>query len=54
MTRDKGKEVMIKVGEEENTENVLFWKGESYVWTKTGDTLFLRDEEGKLVLWKGY
>ncbi len=51
---DKGKEVMIKVGEEENTENVLFWKGESYVWTKTGDTLFLRDEEGKLVLWKGY
>ncbi|MCL4419217.1 hypothetical protein M1146_03895 [Patescibacteria group bacterium] len=25
---------------------------EEYVWTETGDTLFLRDEEGKLVLWK--
>jgi len=25
-----------------------------YVWTKTGDTLFLRDEDGRLVLWKGY
>lgn len=27
---------------------------ESYVWTNTGDTLFLRDNEGKLVLWKNY
>jgi hypothetical protein len=27
---------------------------EDYVWTKTGDTLFLRDEKGKLVLWKKY
>jgi len=28
--------------------------GEDYVWTKTGDTLFLRDGVGKLVLWKRY
>ena len=27
---------------------------EEYVWTDTGDTLFLRDDEGKLVLWEGY
>ena len=27
---------------------------QEYVWTKTGDTLFLRDNENKLVLWKGY
>lgn len=27
---------------------------EDYVWTSTGDTLFLRDEEGKLVLWENY
>jgi len=27
---------------------------ETYVWTKTGDTMFLRDNEGKLVLWEGY
>lgn len=26
--------------------------GEDYVWTETGDTLFLRDAEGKLVLWE--
>jgi micrococcal nuclease len=28
--------------------------GEDYVWTKTGDTLFLRDKEGRLVLWESY
>ena len=27
---------------------------ETYVWTASGDTLFLRDSEGKLVLWEGY
>ena len=27
---------------------------EEYVWTKTGDSLFLRDELGKLVLWESY
>ncbi len=27
---------------------------QSYVWTKTGDSVFLRDDEGKLVLWEGY
>jgi len=27
---------------------------EEYVWTKTGDTLFLRDSKGKLVLWERY
>lgn len=28
--------------------------GNDYVWTKTGDTIFLRDSDGKLVLWEGY
>ncbi len=28
--------------------------GKDYVWTDTGDTLFLRDDEGKLVLWESY
>lgn len=32
----------------------LIWEGETYVWTETGDTLFLRDEEGRLVLEKRY
>jgi len=46
------KEVKIIVGEGENSDRELFWKGEEYVWTKTGDTIFLRDDEGKLVFWK--
>lgn len=28
--------------------------GVDYVWTSTGDTLFLRDSEGRLVLWESY
>jgi micrococcal nuclease len=50
----EGEDIRIIVGNEENTEADLFWKNEEYVWTKSGDTLFLRDEEGKLVLWEGY
>ena len=48
--------VNIIVGEETNTKDRLYWKNQTYVWTYTGDSLFLRDSEGKLVLWetKGY
>jgi endonuclease YncB( thermonuclease family) len=46
------KEVSIVVVNGTDTNDILFWKGESYVWTETGDTLFLRDSEGRLVLWK--
>ena len=49
-----GKEIKIKTGESANTEETLFWKGETYVWTNTGDTLFLRDDSERLVLWQGY
>jgi len=48
------KEIRIIVGNKTNSENVLYWKGEDYVWTQSGDTLFLRDEKGKLVLWRNY
>lgn len=51
----KNKEqVKINVGKGINTKNKLFWKNEKYVWTKSGDTLFLRDEKGGLVLWRSY
>ncbi len=50
----RNKEIKIIVDEGFDNENVLFWKGEDYVWTSTGDTLFLRDGEGRLVLWKNY
>jgi len=46
--------VSIKTGNGENNEDILFWKNETYVWTKTGDTLFLRDDVGGLVLWRSY
>lgn len=45
-------EVSIKVGEGNNTKDTLYWKGESYVWTSSGDTLFLRDYDEGLILWK--
>lgn len=48
------REVEILVGEGVDSENRLFWRDEAYVWTKTGDTLFLRDDAGKLVLWWRY
>lgn len=46
------KEANVIVGNYSDNEDNLFWKGYDYVWTSTGDTLFLRDENGKLVLWK--
>jgi Lamin Tail Domain/Staphylococcal nuclease homologue len=46
------KKVNVIVGNYSDNGNNLFWKGYDYVWTSTGDTLFLRDENGKLVLWK--
>lgn len=46
--------VTIKVGKKANTQNTFYWKGYSYVWTRTGDTLFLRDTNGDLVLWSNY
>jgi micrococcal nuclease len=47
-------ELKIIVGKGQDTSNVLFWENEDYVWTQTGDTLFLRDGKGKLVLYKNY
>ena len=51
---EKEKEIKIKVGEGIDNGEILFWTGEDYVWTKTGDTLFLRDDQGKLVLWRAF
>lgn len=49
---DSKEKVPVKVGNETDAEDRLYWKGEDYVWTSSGDSLFLRDREGKLVLWK--
>ena len=48
------KQVKIIVNEGINNKYNLFWENEEYIWTDTGDTLFLRDSTGKLVLWESY
>lgn len=47
-------EITVKVGNSTGNQSILFWKGYDYVWTKSGDTLFLRDKNLDLVLWKNY
>lgn len=46
--------VKIVVGSGTDDEDLLFWDHSTYVWTRTGDTLFLRDDKNKLVLWESY
>lgn len=53
-TLKNNQQVSVIVGNQTSNETTLFWKGEDYVWTAGGDTLFLRDGNGKLVLWKNY
>lgn len=48
------KEVKIIVLNGINTQSTLFWTGKDYVWTSSGDTLFLRDNDNRLVLWENY
>jgi len=47
------KRIEILVGNYSNSENILYWN-RNYIWTRTGDTLFLRDDKGDLVLWQNY
>ncbi len=51
---EENKQVTILIGEGRDSKNLLFWKNQDYVWTDTGDTLFLRSPDGKLILWKSY
>jgi micrococcal nuclease len=49
------KKVSIVVKESGDGNNdVLIWKRADYVWTDSGDALFLRDSDARLVLWKSY
>lgn len=49
-----GENIEIRVGDGEDTDGVVFWREEDYVFTRTGDSIFLRDPNEKLVLWKNY
>jgi len=47
----EGESVRVVVGDKSApiNKNELVWERKDYVWTDSGDTLFLRDREGKLV-----
>ncbi len=47
-------EIKIITADLKDNDKTFFWKNETNVWTETGDTLFLRDDKGKLVLWENY
>jgi micrococcal nuclease len=49
---ERNQKMKVIVGDFDNYGNNLYWKSETYVWTSTGDTLFLRDDEGRLVLFE--
>lgn len=49
-----GKSVEVITGDGEDSDGKLYWENQDYVWTDSGDTLFLRDSEGGLVLWGRY
>ncbi len=51
---ESSRQISIIVGNGTDTDSTLYWKDEDYVWTSAGDTLFLRDEKGKLILWENY
>lgn len=51
-----GEKIKVIVSKENkiNSESEIYWIRNDYVWTDSGDTLFLRDDAGKLVLWESY
>jgi len=50
----KDKYVSIKTGSGIDNSANLYWNGYNYIWTETGDSLFLRDKNGELVLYANY
>lgn len=54
-TFEEARSVTLYSGNGLNSENKLFWGGRSYaVWNNDGDTLYLRDSNGNLVLSYSY
>lgn len=41
-------------GRGSDTKDALYWNSKSAVWNNDGDTLFLRDDKGNLVLSYSY
>ena len=51
---DSGEKVSIIVKKGTSNKTHIFWEDYSYVMTNSGDSIFLRDSNGKLVDWKSY
>ena len=53
-TLPPGKTVTLFTGTGKNTDEHLFWGSERPIWNNSGDTVFLYNDEGKLVLMHMY
>ncbi|MDO8467354.1 MAG: thermonuclease family protein [Nanoarchaeota archaeon] len=51
---ESNSEVNLNSASGDNNSTDLFWNRTDYVWTDSGDTIFLRDDKRKLVLWERY
>jgi competence protein ComEC len=45
-----GGRVTLRTGLGKNAENELFWGSSRAIWNDNGDTVFIRDASGNLVL----
>lgn len=53
-TLDPGVEVTLYTGSGEDSETELYWGSERAVWNNNGDTIYVHDDEGTLVLERTY
>jgi micrococcal nuclease len=51
---EANKAVDILCGEGKDTQDSIFLDSCENIWTATGDTIYIRDGQGNLVLWKSY
>jgi micrococcal nuclease len=47
-------EVTLFSGSGKNTNSEIFWNSKYSIWNNEGDSLYLRDKEGNLILFKSY
>jgi competence protein ComEC len=53
-TLPAGTAVTVRTGSGEDTEQELYWGSEHAIWDNTGDSVFLYDNNGTLVLKESY
>lgn len=53
-TLEPGAQVTLYTGSGEDTESKLYWGSDSAVWNNGGDTIYVRDDSGSLVLERSY